>query len=90
MAYEIHPVRRTPEGQIRPLPLSEWHAVVQQTQNVRMAEGDFEIANPSTGEIIKVRNTGGDAEVCFETNKWLLVFRWSPSGRISFRVPPRF
>jgi hypothetical protein len=55
-----------------------------------MAEGDFEIANPSTGEIIKVRNTGGDAEVCFETNKWLRVFRWSPSGRISFRVPPRF
>jgi len=55
-----------------------------------MAEGDFERANPRTGEIIKVRNTGGDAEVCFETNKWLRVFRRSPSSRISFKVPRDF
>jgi hypothetical protein len=65
MAYEIHIERRAPEGQILPIALSEWRAVVQQTQNVRMAEGDLEITNPKTGEIIRLRNAGGDAEAFF-------------------------
>jgi hypothetical protein len=55
MAYEIHIARRAPEGQILPIALSEWRTIVQQTENVRMAEGDFEITNPKTGEIIRQR-----------------------------------
>ena len=91
MAYEIHIARRAPEGQILPIALSEWRAVVQQTQNVRMAEGDLEITNPKTAEIIRLRNAGGDAEAFFPAKaKWLRMFRWSPSGRISFRAPPDF
>jgi hypothetical protein len=91
MAYEIHIARRAPEGQILPIALSEWRAAVQQTQNVRMAEGDFEITNPKTGEIIRLRNAGGDAEAFFSAKaEWLRVFCWSPSGRISFRAPRDF
>jgi hypothetical protein len=91
MAYEIHIERRAPEGQILPIALSEWRAVVQQTQNVRMAEGDLEITNPKTGEIIRLRNTGGDAEAFFPAKaEWLRMFCWSPSGRISFRAPRDF
>jgi hypothetical protein len=61
MAYEIHIARRAPEGQILPIALSEWRTIVQQTENVRMAEGDFEII----GEIIRLCNAGGDAEAFF-------------------------
>jgi len=75
MAYEIHIARRAPEGQILPIALSEWRAVVQQTHNVRMAEGDFEITNPKTGEIIRLRNAGGDAEAFFPQR---------PSGCVCF------
>ena len=58
-------IESAPEGKILPIALSEWRAVVQQTHNVRMAEGDFEITNPKTGEIIRLRNAGGDAEAFF-------------------------
>jgi hypothetical protein len=91
MAYAIHIARRTLEGQILPIALSEWRAVVQQNQNVRMAEGDFEITNPKTGEIIRLRNAGGDAEAFFPArDEWLRVFRWSPFGRISFTASRDF
>jgi hypothetical protein len=91
MTYEIHIARRTPDGQILPIALSEWRTAVQQTQNVRIAEGDFEISNPKTDEIITLRNAGGDAEVFFSAKaEWLRVFRCSPSGRISFRAPRDF
>ena len=56
-----------------------------------MAEGDYEITNPKTGEIIRLRNAGGDAEAFFPAkSEWLRVFYWSPSGRISFRAPRDF
>jgi hypothetical protein len=91
MAYGIHIMRRAPDDQILPIALSEWRTVVQQTQNVRMAEGDFEISNPTTGDIITLRNAGGDAEAFFSaTSEWLRIFRWSPSGRISFGAPRDF
>ena len=87
MAYEIHIARRSPDGQILPIQLSEWRTAVLQTRNVRMAEGDLEIRNPKTREIITARNAGGDAEVFFPAKaEWLRVFHWSPSGRISFRA----
>jgi hypothetical protein len=76
MAYAIHITRRAPDAQILPIALSEWCAAVQQTENVRKAEGDFGITNPKTGEIIKLRNAGGDAEAFFPAKaEWLPVFR---------------
>src|SRR5215831_14286595 len=91
MAYAIHITRRGPEGQVVPIALSEWRAVVQQIPNVRLAEGDYNITNPKTGDIITLRNAGGDAEALFSpTAEWLRVFRWSPSGRISFNAPSDF
>jgi len=91
MAYEIHIARRDPDGQILPIALSEWRAAAQQTPGVRVAKGDSEITNPRTGEIIRLRNAGGDAEVFFPVDAaWLRVFCWSPSGRVSFRAPRDF
>ena len=92
MAYAIHITRRAPDGEIVPIALSEWSAVVQQTAGVRLAEGgDFETANPKTGEVIRLHNTGGDAEVFFPAKaSWQRVFRWSPSGRVWFNAPRDF
>jgi hypothetical protein len=87
VAYGIHIKRCASDGEILPIALSEWQAAVRQTPNVRMAEGDFELTNPKTGEIIRLRNDGGDAEVFFPANAaWLRVFRWSPDGRVSFNA----
>ena len=89
MAYEIHITRRAPDA--LPIALSEWCAAVQQTPGVRMANGDYEIANPKTGETIRLRNAGGDAEVFFSVEgNWLRVFRWSPPGDVSFSAPRDF
>jgi hypothetical protein len=91
MAYAIHIERRAPDAQRLPVVLSEWRAAVERTDGVRMAEGDHRITNPKTGEIIKLRNDGGDAEVFFTVEaSWRRVFYWSPPGRISFRAPRDF
>jgi len=91
MAYAIHITRRAPDTQILPIALSEWREAVQQTAGVRMADGDFETTNPKTGETIRFRNAGADAEVFFSaTGNWLRVFCWSPSGRVSFNAPRDF
>lgn len=56
-----------------------------------MADGDFKASNPKTGEIITLRNTGGDAEVFFPKNaEWLRLFLWTPPGQVSFRAPRDF
>jgi hypothetical protein len=81
MAYEIHIERRASDDQSLPIAPSEWRTVVQQTQDVRMADGDLEITNPKTGETIRLRNAGGDAEAFFPAKaEWLRVFRWSVRG----------
>ncbi|MGA2292153.1 hypothetical protein, partial [Bradyrhizobium sp.] len=91
MAYEIHIERRAADAQCLPIVLLEWRAAVARIDGVRLAEGDFQIANPKTGEVIRLRNAGGDAEVYFsEDAAWRRVFVWSPSGRISFRAPRDF
>ena len=91
MAYAIHIKRRAPDAQSLPLELSEWRAAVARTDGVRMAEGDHRITNPKTGEIIQLRNNGGDAEVFFAGDaSWRRVFRWSPPDRISFVAPRDF
>jgi hypothetical protein len=91
MAYEIHIERRGVDSRRLPISLSEWCAVVERTDGVRMAEGDVRATNPKTGELIGIKNGGGDAEAFFPDNgAWLRAFRWSPSGRISFRAPRDF
>jgi hypothetical protein len=91
MAYEIHITRRASDAQILPIGLSEWRTAAQQAPGIRMAEGNTEITNPKTGEIITLRNAGGDTEVLFSADAtWRRVFYWSPSGRVSFRAPRDF
>jgi hypothetical protein len=90
MAYAIHIERRAHDAEHMLLELSEWRAAVERTDGVRMAEGDFLITNPKTGEVIRLRNEGGDAEVLTGDGSWRRAFRWSPSGRISFAAPRDF
>jgi hypothetical protein len=90
MAYSIHIRRRDAGGQDSTIGLSEWRAVVERTDGVRLAEGDYQITNPKTGELIGIRNRGGDAEVFFSHEAtWRRVFRWS-EGQISFAAPRDF
>jgi hypothetical protein len=91
MAYEIHIIRLGADGHSVPIKLSEWCAVVKRTPNVRLAGGDHEVANAKTGEVVRIANTGGDAEVLLSGgDQWRRVLRWSQGGRISFGVPADF
>jgi hypothetical protein len=91
MGYAIHVTRRSPSGQTIPIALSEWRAVVERTTGVRMANGDFQATYPTTAEVLRILNVGGDVEVFFSTDAtWRRVFRRSPSGRISFGAPGDF
>ena len=84
MGYSIH-IRRD-----SPIALSDWCAAVQRTAGVRLANGDDVITNPKTGETIRIRNLGGDAEMFVSAGaRWYRVFCWS-EGRISFKAPPDF
>jgi hypothetical protein len=86
MGYDIHIRRRGAGPPDSHIALSEWRAVVECTGGVRMAEGDYQITNPVTGERIRIRNRGGDAEVFFpDEAAWRRVFHWF-DGRISFRA----
>jgi hypothetical protein len=90
MGYSIHIRRRDAGAQDSAIALSEWRAVVERTEGIRMAEGDYQITNPKTGELIRIRNRGGDAEVFFSREAtWRRVFRWS-EGHISFAAPRDF
>jgi hypothetical protein len=91
VGYEVHITRRNPAGKVRPIALAEWRAVVERTAGVRMADGDFEAVNPKTAEVIRIQNVDGDVEVFFPADgTWRRLFRWSRSGRISFRAPDDF
>jgi hypothetical protein len=85
LAYSVYIERETGE-----ISLAEWHSAVEQTDGVRLAEGDLEIVNPKTGDIISIGNSGGDAEVYFpEGQEWCRVFAWHES-RASFEGLPSF
>jgi hypothetical protein len=91
MGYELHIERRAPDGSRLAIAVSEWRAAVERTNGARIAEGDHQTTNPRTGEVIVLRNTGGDAEVYFPADAaWRRVFRWSRSGRVSFKATPDF
>src|SRR5437762_14100007 len=91
MSYEIHIERRGPDAQRLPIALSEWRTVVRRTEGVRIAEDDSQATIPRTGEVIGLRNNGGNAEVFLpDKTAWIRAFHWSHSGRASFRAPRDF
>lgn len=93
MAYEIHLKRVNDSGELsdgEPITLSEWKAAVENLENVRLSSEDIVMTNPSTGDVIRIPNSDGDAEVFFpEESKWKRVYRWR-EGRITFRGLPDF
>jgi hypothetical protein len=92
MAYEIHieRVNDTGESAGEPITLSEWKAAVENQENIRLTSDDVVATNPATGEVIRIPNSDGDAEVFFpEESKWYRVYRWR-KGRITFKGLPSF
>ena len=74
MAYDLHIERTNQE----PIALSEWRAVVENTNGVRLFAGaGHTVTNPKTGEVISVGARDGDTEVFFPNDsEWRSVFRW--------------
>ena len=82
MAYMIH-ITRNPAfdeaGAI--ISLEEWVAGVARVDGVRLAEGDYTVRLPETGQTFTLRNNGGDAEVQHpQTGAWQRIFRWDGQG----------
>lgn len=85
MAYMIRITRNT-EGEAdgTTITLAEWIDAVNRIAHVRLAEGDYSVTLPETGQVFTLRNTGGDAELYFpQANAWRRVFRWDEDD-ISF------
>lgn len=91
MAYEIHIRRNVDRDEDGPaITLAEWIDVVNAVEGVRLADGDYLITVPDTGQILKFPNNGGDAEVLFPRDDgWRRVFRWH-GGHVSFVAPKDF
>ncbi len=92
MAYEIHIERVNDEGKSvgEPITLFEWKLAVENQENVRLSSEDAVGKNPATGEVIRIPNSDGDAEVFFpDESSWHRVYHWR-KGRISFRGLPSF
>ena len=91
MAYEIYIERRDGNGQFVAIATEEWIDAVASTDGVRLMQGDADIANPKTGEIITVKTDNGDAELFYEAdNAWRPTFRWSERGRANFKPAADF
>ena len=90
MAYEIHITRSERlDNDGAGITLEEWVEVVAQVEGVRLADGDYLVTLPETGQVLRFHNTGGDTEVCLGGETWRRVFRWS-DGRASFVGPQDF
>jgi hypothetical protein len=78
MAYMIHITSsRKRWGLTRKIPLKHWIAAVNRIDGVRLAEGDYSIQLPETGQTFVLRNNGGDAELYIpHADEWRRVFRW--------------
>lgn len=85
MAYTISITRNLEQDEDGPfIPLTEWVEVVSRIEGVRLAEGDYSVRLPETGQVFTLRNNGGDTEVFFPaTGAWRRVFRWNEED-ISF------
>jgi hypothetical protein len=74
MAYMIHIARGVDEPAIA---LADWVAAVERISGVRLADGDYTVRLPETGQTFILRNNGGDAELHFaHAGEWRRVFRW--------------
>jgi len=92
MAYAIYIERVNKNGESigEPITLSEWKAAIGKLDNIRLATEDAVMTNPSTGDVIRIPHSDGDAEIFFpEESKWSRVYHWQ-NGRISFKGLLRF
>jgi hypothetical protein len=92
MAYEIHLERidNNNTSNKNPITLSEWKTAIEKLENVRLASNDNVMTNPISGDVIRIPNSGSNAEVFSLTElKWILVYCWN-RGRISFKGLPSF
>ena len=85
MAYELHIMRGASDPDIA---LVEWIEAVAAADGVRLADGDYLVTLPETGQVFRFQNTGGDTEVLFN-GVWRRVFRWD-AGCVSFVGPKDF
>lgn len=78
MAYMIHITRdanalESAQG----IPLEDWVDAVNRIDGVRLAEGDYSVRLPETGQTFVLHNNGGDADLHIpHTGEWRRVFRW--------------
>jgi hypothetical protein len=100
MGYEIRMVRTNEEleywdeegEQVRfPITREEWLAAVDQTPNVRRAEGEFTFRHPLTGEVYPIPTAEADAELFVaEHSEWIRAFCWSSDGYIRIAASTGF
>jgi hypothetical protein len=80
VSYSLHIRRPTEDPNEDPTPISleEWRAAVAVTEGVRLfSDKAYTATVPTTGEVIKIIATEGDAEVFFPSDdRWYPVFRW--------------
>ncbi len=91
MAYMIHITRNPLIARDGPgITLAEWVDAVERVEGVRLAEGDYSVRLPETGQVFTLRNNGGDAELHYpHTNEWRRTFRFEGES-IQFRAPKDF
>jgi hypothetical protein len=57
--------------------LAEWVDAVSRHEGVRIADGDYSVTRPETGQVFTLRNNGGDTEMFVShVGAWQRVFRW--------------
>ena len=82
MAYMIH-ITRDVDGleSVQDIPIEDWVNAVSRIDGVRLAEGDYSVRLPETGQVFVMLNNGGDAELHIpQTGEWRRVFRWDAEG----------
>jgi hypothetical protein len=94
MAYMIRITRNADwddeDGSGDFITLAEWREVVSRTTHVRLAEGDYSVTLPDTGQIFTLRNNGGDTDLYFpQADTWRRVFRWDEEN-VSFVATEEF
>lgn len=84
----IHRGRDPETGRLTsPISLEEWKQAIQGLPSVRLCMGDIRVENPRSGEVVTMKNLGGDAE--YHSNAlggWQRAFQWSPSGQVHLNV----
>ena len=91
MAYEIHIERRDGAGNRCRITLEDWQAAVTAETGVRLVAGDTQATNPATGEVVTIKNNGGDVAILdASTGNWQRTLYWRKRGRVSFRQTDDF